>query len=207
VREVSTLMAVAVLVLPAGAVAQDVTPRTSGPRIHAGEGLPGPISELRGGPIWSDPNAKESSFAMNGEVLFVNPLPAQWTADIERPWRWLLEPRPHLGFTGNLGNKTSMGYFGLTWTTFVARDALRSGDGIRFDFYFGGSFNNGKHDANLPDRTDLGGNMLFRIGAELGYQFQPNWSVSLFLDHYSNGGLATRNQGLNSLGLRLGYAL
>ena len=89
----------------------------------------------------------------------------------------------------------------------IARDALRPGDGIRFDFYFDGSFNNGKHDANLPDRKDLGGNMLFRVGAELGYQFQTNWSVSLFLDHDSNGGLATRNQGLNSVGLRLGYAL
>ena len=99
-------------------MAQDIVPRASGPRIHAGEGLPGPISELRGGPIWSDPNAKESSFALNGEVLFVNPLPPQWTADVERRWRWLLEPRPHLGFTGRISSfvaNTSVALKGLRW--------------------------------------------------------------------------------------------
>ena len=84
---------------------------------------------------------------------------------------------------------------------------FRPGDGIRFDFMFGGSVNDGKHDARLPDRKDLGGNLLFHVGAEIGYQIDRNVSVSFFVDHDSNGGTAKRNQGLNSLGLRLGYAL
>jgi len=119
----------------------------------------------------------------------------------------MLEPRPHLGLTANTEGKTSKGYFGLTWATMLARDVFRPGDGIRFDFLFGGSINNGLHNRHLADRKDLGGNLLFHVGAELGYQFDRTWSVSLFLDHDSNGGTASRNQGLNSVGLRVGYAL
>ena len=89
----------------------------------------------------------------------------------------------------------------------LARDVFRPGDGIRFDFLFGGSLNDGKHDARLTDRKDLGGNLLFHVGGEIGYQINPAVSVSFFVDHDSNGGTARRNQGLNSLGLRLGYAL
>ncbi|MFC7538578.1 acyloxyacyl hydrolase [Siccirubricoccus deserti] len=35
----------------------------------------------------------------------------------------------------------------------------------------------------------------------------PRWSVSLFLDHESNAGSARENEGMNSLGLRLGFGL
>ncbi|TDH61325.1 acyloxyacyl hydrolase [Dankookia rubra] len=188
--------------LPAAAMAQP-----TGPRIHAGEGIGSIISEIRGGPIWHDPTAKESSAALNGELLFVSPVPARLTAGLDSVYRWMLEPRVHLGFTANLEGKTSKGYAGLTWTTMLARDVFRPGDGIRFDVLFGGSVNDGKHDARLPDRKDLGGNLLFHVGAELGYQVNRQVSVSFFVDHDSNGGTARRNQGLNSLGLRLGYAL
>lgn len=190
------------LALPGAALAQ-----STGPRIHAGDGIAGFFSEIRGGGIWHDPSAKESSAALNGELLFVSPVPARLTAGIDPMFRWMLEPRPHIGFTGNLESKTSKGYAGLTWTTMLARDVLRPGDGIRFDFLFGASLNDGKHNARLLDRKDLGGNLLFHVGAEIGYQINPAVSVSLFVDHDSNGGTARRNQGLNSLGLRLGYAL
>ncbi|WP_380069725.1 acyloxyacyl hydrolase [Dankookia sp. GCM10030260] len=180
---------------------------TTGPRIHAGEGVAGIFSEFRGAVLWHDPTAKESSPALNGEVLFASPVPVRLTAGIDPLWRWVLEPRPHLGFTANLEGKTSKGYAGLTWTTMLARDVLRPGDGIRFDLMFGGSLNDGKHDARLSDRKDLGGNLLFRVGAEIGYQVDRHLSVSLFIDHDSNAGTARRNQGLNSLGVRLGYAL
>jgi len=190
------------LAVPGAALAQD-----TGPRIHAGEGIGGLFSEIRGGPIWHDPGIKEDSFAINGEVLFASPVPARVVAGIDPLYRWMLEPRLHLGFTANTESKTSKGYLGLTWTTMLWRDVLRPGDGIRFDFLFGGSLNDGKHDARLTERKDLGGNLLFHVGAELGYQIDRTWSISLFVDHDSNGGTAKRNQGLNSLGLRLGYAL
>lgn len=187
--------------LPGPALAQK-----AGARLHAGEEIAGPFSELRAGAIWQDPDARENSFAINGEILFVSPVPARLTAGLDPRYRWLLEPRPHLGFSANTDGKTSKGYFGLTWTAMLARDVVREGDGVRFDLLFGGSVNNGLHDRNLPDRKDLGGNLLFHVGAEFGYQIDRSWSVSLFLDHDSNAGLARRNQGLNSIGLRLGYA-
>lgn len=190
------------LVAPGIALAQE-----TGPRIHAGAGLGGLFSEIRGGPNWHDPNAKESSFAINGELLLASPVPARLTEGLDPLYRWVFQPRPHLGFIANTAGNTSKGYFGLTWTTFLARDLFRPGDGLRFDFLFGGSINDGLHDRRLPDRKDLGGNLLFHVGGEIGYQFDRNWSVSLFLDHDSNAGTAKRNQGLNSLGLRLGYAL
>jgi hypothetical protein len=202
VRKTIVGLAAALGLLPGLASAQE-----TGPRIHAGEGIGGLFSEFRGGAIWHDPGIKEDSFAVNGEVLFASPVPARLTVGIDPLYRWVLEPRPHLGFTANTNGKTSKGYFGLTWTAMLARDVFRPGDGIRFDFLFGGSINNGKHDARLRERLDLGGNLLFHVGAELGYQFDRNWSVSLFIDHDSNGGTAKRNQGLNSLGLRLGFAL
>lgn len=179
----------------------------SGPRIHAGEGIGGLFSEIRGGAIWHDPGAIEDSVALNGEVLFASIVPARLTVGLDPTYRWLLEPRPHLGFHANTAGKTSKGYFGLTWTTFLARDLVRPGDGIRLDLLFGGSVSDGKHDAGLRDRKDLGGHVLFHLGAEIGYQIDRNWSISVFFDHDSNAGTVRRNEGLNSLGLRLGYAL
>jgi len=202
VRATGIAATVACCLMPGLALAQD-----SGPRIHAGEGIAGLFSEIHGGAIWHDPNSKEDSFAINGELLFASPVPARVTVGLDPLYRWILEPRPHVGFTANTDGKTSKGYFGLTWTTMLARDVLRPGDGIRFDILFGGSINNGLHDRRLPDRKDLGGNLLFHVGGELGYQINQVWSVSLFLDHDSNGGTAKRNQGLNSVGLRLGFAL
>ena len=120
--------------------------------------------------------------------------------------RWLATPRPHIGFSANTAGDTSKGYFGLTWTALLARDVLRACDGIRADLLFGGSVNDGKHATNNPDRKSLGGNLLFHLGAELGYQITPRYSVSVFVDHDSNGGLARLNEGLNSIGLRFGVA-
>lgn len=176
-------------------------------RIHAGEGLTGLFSEIRGGAAWHDLGVREGGADINGELLFVTPVPARLTADLPPLYRWMLEPRPHIGFSANTEGYTSQGYFGLTWTTMLYRDVLRPGDGIRFDFFFGGSVNDGKHVTNASDRKSLGGNLLFRVGGEIGYQIDPRWSVSLFLDHESNAGSARANEGMNSLGLRLGFGL
>lgn len=177
------------------------------PRIHAGAGLVGLFSEIRGGAAWHDIGAKERGTDLNGEILFVSPVPARLTAELPPLYRWMLQPRVHLGFSANTEGYTSQGYAGLTWTTLLARDVVRPGDGIRFDFFFGGSLNDGKHLTTAPDRKSLGGNLLFRVGGEIGYQINPRWSVSLFLDHESNAGSARANEGMNSLGLRLGFGL
>jgi hypothetical protein len=177
------------------------------PRIHAGVGIGGIFSEIRGGAMSHDIGDRERGANINVEMLFVTPVPHTWTAEVARPARWVLEPRPHVGFSANTAGGTSKGYFGLTWTAVVARDLLQRGDGIRFDIFAGGSVNNGNHGPTERNRSALGGNLLFRLGVELGYQIDPRWSISVYFDHDSNAYSARYNGGLNSLGLRVGYAL
>jgi lipid A 3-O-deacylase len=180
------------------------------PPMHVGQGLLGVLSEVRFGAMAHGiVNKKEQSVDLNAELLFVSPVPERWLEGTPNSVRWLLQPRPHIGVSPNLGGFTNKGYFGLTWTTLLARDLLRPGDGLRFDFLFGGSLNDGRHAARFdePKRLSLGGNLLFHLGAEIGYQITPRYSVSIFYDHDSNADLASHNQGLNSLGLRFGIGL
>ncbi len=45
----------------------------------------------------------------------------------------------------------------------------------------------------------------FLIGTGVGYRFLNNWHVAVTFEHVSNGGLGSRNQSFNSLGLTIGY--
>ena len=56
-----------------------------------------------------------------------------------------------------------------------------------------------------PDAAALGSRLLFHLGLEVGWRFDHRIGLSLFWEHMSNSALAQRNQGLDSLGLRLGY--
>jgi hypothetical protein len=46
---------------------------------------------------------------------------------------------------------------------------------------------------------------LFRTGFDLGYEITPHHRLMLSFDHISNAGLASPNQGLDTLGVRYGY--
>lgn len=187
---------------PSGAQAQDRMPR-----LHAGDIPGGWLSELRFGAMAHDPGflgGKERGADLNAELLFTTPVPQSWVEGISPRIRWLLQPRPHMGFLLNTSGDTSAGYVGLTFTTALAYDVFRPGDAIRFDLFGGGSVNDGLRFSRVPDRKALGSNTLFRVGGEIGYQITPRYSVALYLDHMSNGGLAHRNQGYNTLGLRFG---
>lgn len=187
---------------PSGAQAQDRMPR-----LHAGDIPGGWLSELRFGAMAHDPGflgGKESGADLNAEILFTTPVPLSWVEGISPRIRWLLQPRPHMGFLLNTSGDTSAGYVGLTFTAPLAYDFFRPGDAIRFDLFGGGSVNDGLRFSRVPDRKALGSNTLFRVGGEIGYQITPRYSVALYLDHMSNGGLAHRNQGYNTLGVRFG---
>lgn len=176
--------------LPAAALAQEAPPQRR--------------LELRAGLLAHEPGGREESLGLNGEILFPSPLPIPAAASPF--WAAVLRPRPHLGGTANTAGKTSSLHLGLTWTGFLARDVLRPGDALRLDVFGGGALNDGIHGRTRADRNALGGNLLFRVGAEIGWQMDRNWSVGLFFDHQSNGGTARFNQGLNAVGLRLGHA-
>ena len=139
-------------------------------------------------------NHVEPGADVNVEVLF--PSPAFLHV--------LGTPRPHLGVAVNTAGQTDYGYLGLTWSGRPWRDLLPLPEAL----FVAGSLGGGLHDGQLtsgpPDRKILGSRLLFRESVEGGYQLTSVLSVSVLLDHLSNAGLASHNQGLTNLGMRVG---
>lgn len=147
---------------------------------------------------------KEGGADINGEILFASPVRDAVANEVPPYLRWLVQPRLDLGFEANTSGYTSLGYFGLTWTWLLARDLLRSGDGVDFSIGIGPSFNNGLIRSRRPDRKSLGSHVLFHPSLELGYRLTPRYEVSAYFDHDSNAGFARANQSINDAGLRFG---
>jgi lipid A 3-O-deacylase len=57
-----------------------------------------------------------------------------------------------------------------------------------------------------PDRLSLGCHQLFHIGVSGGYRLGEGWTVLLTWEHLSNAGLCVRNQGINNVGAKIGFA-
>jgi len=154
--------------------------------------LPSGISELRAGWLYHDAgivsNKKEAGSDGNAEVLFTSPglLAEIWS------------PRPHIGTSLNTSSETSQVYGGLTWTYDLTESLFG-------DLSFGPSFNDGRLDKRDHERKALGSHVLFRESLSAGARFDEVNSISLMLDHISNGGLARYNGGMETLGLRYGY--
>ncbi len=131
---------------------------------------------------------EEDGFDTNLEILFPAPkyLAAIWS------------PRPHIGATINSNGNTNQGYFGLTWEW----DFWKNWFG---GFSFGGSIHDGKTKTDKLDRKELGCRLLFREAVEVGYRFNRHHSISVLLDHISNGKICDKNEGLENFGLRYGY--
>ncbi len=181
------------LMAPAGGSAQD-----------AGEPWGGFVSELKGGVFLHDvgrdnptKDIEENTVDINGEILFA----PVTVIDVEEPlWKFVFQPRPHLGVAFNTDGWTHHGYFGLTW-------GHRFDFNVFFDFAFGFAVHDGQlrgPDANT-DRPNLGARVLFREGLDVGVFFGPH-SLALHGSHLSNGGVfAKENDGMNLLGIRYGY--
>jgi hypothetical protein len=75
---------------------------------------------------------------------------------------------------------------------------------VYFDGFLGGAYNDGKTVGD-PDHKALGGRFNFREAASLGYQFLPHWATSVYIDHQSNADIDTRNQGIETAGVRFSY--
>ncbi len=113
-------------------------------------------------------------------------------------------PRPDLGVMVNSAGKTDQLYGGLTWTVGLAGGLFIADDGIFLSGSLGGAGNNGKLDGTWRDHKILGSNLLFRESAEFGYRLRSRYSLSLIVDHSSDGGLSDHNQGLTDAGARFG---
>jgi lipid A 3-O-deacylase len=169
----------------------------------------GIFSEVRLGVLAHDAQIgngfREGGADINGELLFTSPV-APNTVDFAPPYvRWLLEPRPMVGFEANTSGYTSQGYAGVTWTAALFDNVFRPGDGVLFDLGFGPSVNDGHVDeANGPFKR-IGSNVLFHTDIDLGYRISQHWAAYVEVDHESNAGLAKANQGLTQAGVRFGY--
>ena len=138
---------------------------------------------------------KESGADIGVEALF-------------KPFNFLGEPRLAIGGLVNTDGETDQAYVGLTWTWDFVHGVFKSDDGLYAEATLGGGWNDGKINVTDPveqqKRKSLGSHALFREDVDLGYRFNPVWSIAVSYNHISNADLATRNEGLNDIGLRIG---
>ena len=164
------------------------------------------LSEVRLGVLAHDVIGREHGTDVNAEALFATPIDAMALSDLPAWARWLLRPRPDVGFYKNFGGYTDQLYAGVTWTAALARNVFRAGDGLFFDYGFGPALNNGRIGAGAPpDFSRLGSHVLFHLSVDLGYRVTPRWSILAYFAHSSNAGLARYNESLNEAGMRVGF--
>jgi lipid A 3-O-deacylase len=138
---------------------------------------------------------KEPGADINGELQFSSPtiLSFVWS------------PRPTIGTDINTDGKTSQFYGGLTWTILNFKDVFKTDDAIFLDGQLGGAVHDGHLRGGSSNDKQLGSRVLFRESIDIGYQFVKRQSVSVFLDHISDAGLTSQNQGITNIGVRYGY--
>jgi hypothetical protein len=155
------------------------------------------LSEFRAGMSAQDPFSTESGSAnLTGELLFSKPFTP---ADLFTSY---FVPRPHVGGSLNFDHKTSFAYAGFTWTVDVTPRVFVEGS-------LGGAVHSGSTERNPfyvpPDRAALGCSPLFRESGSVGIRLSSNWNVMATVEHLSNAGACSQNQGLTNVGARFGY--
>jgi hypothetical protein len=148
---------------------------------------------------------KEDGADINPELIWQSPITDDMIANAPGWLYWTLQPRPTIGAAINTAGNTDQYYVGATWSWMLVHNILNPDDGIVLGYFFGPGFNDGEIRASNDARKSLGSHVLFREAFDLGYQINPTWEISTYIDHISNGGLAKENQSINDVGLRLGY--
>ena len=149
-------------------------------------------------------NAPEGGANVSAELLFKSP----------KIFRYILEPRPFVHGSLNTRGDTSFYGVGLAWEQHVLQDRFFG------EFDFGLARHDGIIDLPPPDdpafadiaanRNLLGARDLFRVSFGVGYNITDRWRVQAFYEHLSNGQILNgestdRNQGLDNVGLKIGY--
>ena len=152
-------------------------------------------NEVRGGVLYHDLMHRESGVDINAEILL------RWVAvDFTIPGlgtKGML--RPHFGGNLNLSGDTSMVYAGYSLT-------LDLTDWMFIEGSFGGMAHNGDTSKTTSNSLALGCNLMFRESASLGFRINERVNVSAMIEHSSNNGYCSSNNGLTNAGVRLGYA-
>tara|TARA_R110002050_G_scaffold177043_1_gene310131 strand:- start:31033 stop:31608 length:576 start_codon:yes stop_codon:yes gene_type:complete len=136
--------------------------------------------------LWSG-FRRESGVDLNVEALF-SPSIVVFGGDL----------RPALGVSINTSGDTSKAYLDARWRYDFENDIF-VGIGV------GAAVHNGETRLVRADKKALGSRVLFHIPLEAGYRFDAHTSVSLYFDHVSNAYLADANEGMDTLGVRVGY--
>ena len=137
--------------------------------------------------LWSG-TRKEGGVDLNIEIIFSRPSLSLSSGTV----------RPNLGLSINTQGDTSKLYGGILWE-------LETNSGIFFALGVGVAVHNGKLDTDQEDKKSLGSRVLMRVPIEIGYSITDHFEISLLFDHISNAYLANPNEGLDTLGLRIGY--
>ena len=74
-----------------------------------------------------------------------------------------------------------------------------------FSTGLGLALHDGCRDRDSSDRKALGSRVLFRVPIEIGYALNRRHRIILAFDHMSNAGLASPNEGMDTLGLVYEY--
>lgn len=140
---------------------------------------------------------KEDGAGVNAEVLFASPYFLHGVG----------APRPHIGvMVATDPDATSQVYAGLEWKANISRRFFVAGS-------VGGAVHNGETDTfdpavdlpRLDETLFLGCPVLFRLAADVGVEITEKIAASITWSHISNAGLCDDNEGLDNLGVRVGY--
>lgn len=156
------------------------------------------VSEVRVGVLAHDQapivNNVESGTDLNVEVMFNSPAILDGIGS----------PRPHVGAT-IASEGTSILYAGLNWQHdfntrwFVSADlglAAHDGDPLQES-----------EQTPYEQQTEkaLGCRVVLHVAVGAGYRFSPRWNMGLHYQHLSNATLCGSNEGLENIGVRVGY--
>jgi lipid A 3-O-deacylase len=137
--------------------------------------------------IISRTDHEEGEVAVNGEIDFA-------------PFAHVLGGSfyPEVGGSVASGGGTSYGYADVRYE-YTLPNGIFLGAGL------GGAVQNGTLQATSPDHNALGSRVLFHLPVEVGFAFAEHYRASIYFEHISNGYLAKPNEGVDNIGVRLGY--
>lgn len=152
------------------------------------------LDELRLGGFYTNPDQKERGGVVQIEAVFARFI----THDFGNIFlNAALQPRIHVGGNINVTGDTSVAFTGLTWQLPLYGPLFVEGE-------FGGGIHNGKLTDAGRKRQQLGCRVLFHESGSIGLQFD-RLSVMGTIEHFSNAGFCTENDGLTNVGVRVGY--
>lgn len=109
-------------------------------------------------------------------------------------------PRPYVGTDIAISDDAiDVFYAGLNWEAYLTSR-------LYLGFSLGGSVNTDQAKRNEHgEEKDLGSPVLFHLQASAGFDITPTLTAQVYYNHFSNAGLADSNDGLESIGARLGF--